>query len=52
MTNGMVDIKSLLIVVVLDISAKNIKTGMEAGGDSKKVNKAQLIQVALANMVT
>ena len=44
--------RSLFMVVVRDSSAKKSQTGSEAAGDSKKVNKAQLIQAAFPNMVT
>ena len=49
---GTVDMRSLLIVVVRDSSAKNSQIGSDASGDSKKVKSAQLIQAALPNMVT
>ena len=49
---GIVDIKSLSIVVVLLNSARAIQKGSEALGLSKKVKSAQLIQEALPNMVT
>lgn len=52
MTKGIVDIKSLFIVVAFDISAKKSQTSRSAGGDSKKVKRLQLIQAALPNMVT
>lgn len=51
-TTGIVIIKSLLMVVVRDNSAKKSQIGGEAEGDSKKVKRAQLIQAALPNMVT
>jgi len=49
---GMVIIRSLFIVVVRESSAKRSQTDKDALGDSKKVNKAQLIQAAFPNMVT
>ncbi len=51
-TRGIVNMRSLFIVVVRDSSARKSQTGREAAGDSKKVNSAQLIQAALPNMVT
>ena len=49
---GTVDMRSLLIVVVRDSSAKNSQIGSDASGDSKKVKSAQLIQLAFAHIVT
>jgi hypothetical protein len=49
---GMVDIRSLSIVVVFDNSARASQKGSEALGLSKNVKSAQLIQEALPNMVT
>jgi len=43
---------SLLIVVVRDISARNSQTGVDAGGDSKKVKRAQDSHAAFPNIVT
>lgn len=51
-TIGIVIIKSLLMVVVRESSAKKSQTGTVALGDSKKLKRAQLIQEALPNIVT
>src|SRR3989344_9036841 len=48
----MVIMRSLFIVVALESSARTSQTSVDARGDSKKVNKDQLIQAALPNMVT
>ena len=48
----MVIINSLLIVVVLESSAKNSHKGSVVDGDSKNVNNAQLSHAALPNIVT
>src|SRR3990167_7638096 len=52
MTMGIVIIKSLFIVVVLESSARKSQTGRAALGDSKKVKRDQLIQAAFPNIVT
>ncbi len=49
---GIVIISNLLMVVVLEISAKKSQNDLEAVGDSKKVNNAQDNQEALPNIVT
>ena len=52
MAIGIVTMRSLLIVVAFEISARNNQTLGDALGDSKKVKRAQLIQAALPNIVT
>src|SRR6185369_4762567 len=52
MTTGMVIIRSLLMVVVLLISARYVQNWTSTGGDSLYVKSAHESHAALPNMVT
>ena len=49
---GMVSMRSLLMVMALEISARKSQVLVVRGGDSKKVNRAHESQAEVANMAT